>query len=92
MTPYASTSDGKLDLIIIKKGNVAELLNVFMDYKRNLHPQNPMIRYVQAKDITISCDEDIVYDIDGEKGQTFPVHVECLRHAVSLIIPDQDEK
>ena len=92
VTPYASTSDGKLDLIIIKKGNVAELLNVFMDYKRNLHPQNPMIRYVQAKDITISCDEDIVYDIDGEKGQSFPVHVECLRHAVSLIIPDQDEK
>ena len=50
-----------------------------------------MIHYVQAKDITISCDEDIVYDIDGEKGQTFPVHVECLRHAFSLIIPDQDE-
>lgn len=92
VTPYASTSDGKLDLIIIKKGNVAELLNVFMDYKRNLHPQNPMIHYVQAKDITISCDEDIVYDIDGEKGQTFPVHVKCLRHAFSLIIPDHDEK
>ena len=44
-----------------------------------------MIHYVQAKDITISCDEDIVYDIDGEKGPDFPLEIKCIKGGLKIL-------
>lgn len=87
ITPQASIEDGLLDLFIIKKCNVAELLNLLKDYKLNVHTKNPMIHYIQAHSIHIECDQDIIYDIDGEQGKGFPIDVKCLPHAIQLIIP-----
>ena len=46
-----------------------------------------MIHYIQAHTIHIECDQDIIYDIDGEQGKGFPIDVKCLPHAIQLIIP-----
>ena len=89
ITPYADVSDGKLDLFIIKKCNVAELLNLLKDYRFQIHTKNPMIRYCQASHIKIECDQDIVYDIDGEKGEGFPIEVNCLAGLIDLIVPEK---
>ena len=87
ITPYADVSDGKLDLFIIKKCNVADLINLLKDYRFQIHTKNPMIRYTQASHIKIECDQDIVYDIDGEKGEGFPIEVNCLAGLIDLIVP-----
>lgn len=87
ITPNASIQDGELDLLIIKKCSPADMIAVFKDYKLNHHESNPYIRYIQAKDITIHCQEDIIYDIDGEEGTTFPIHVNVIHKAINIIIP-----
>lgn len=89
ITPYADVTDGKLDLFIIKKCNVGQLLNLLKDYGLQIHTKSPMIKYVQASNIKIECDKDIVYDIDGEKGEGFPIEVHCLHGLVNLIVPEQ---
>ena len=85
ITPKASVQDGKLDLLIIKKSNVAELIALMKDLAFNAHLNNPNIKYVQAKHLRIECDKDILYDVDGEEGSTFPLEINCLPKAVNLL-------
>jgi len=87
ITPYANIQDGELDLLIIRKCSPADMISVFKDYKLNHHETNPYIHYIQAKEMTICCDENIIYDIDGEEGTTFPIHVSVIHKAIHMIVP-----
>ncbi len=87
ITPHASIQDGQLDLLIIKKCSATDMISLFKDYKLNAHEKSPFIRYIQAKEMTIECDKDIIYDVDGEEGTTFPIHVTVAKHALNIIIP-----
>ena len=87
ITPNASIQDGELDLLIIRKCSPTDMIAIFKDYKLNQHENNPFIHYIQAKEITIHCDENIIYDIDGEEGTTLPIHVSVAHNALNIIIP-----
>lgn len=87
ITPFANVQDGELDLLIIKKCSPPEMISILRDYTLNHLENNPYIHYIQAKQISISCDEDIVYDIDGEEGTTFPIEVSVVHKAIRIIIP-----
>lgn len=87
ITPHANIQDGQMDLLIIKKCTPAELLAVFKDYKLSSHENNPYIHYVQAQNIMIECDKDIIYDVDGEKGTRFPIQITVKKQALTIIIP-----
>ena len=87
ITPHANVQDGQLDLLIIKNCSTTDLISLFKDYKLNSHEKSPFITYVQAKELTIECDKDIIYDVDGEKGKTFPIHVSVKKQSLCVIIP-----
>lgn len=87
ITPLANIQDGQLDLLIIKKCSTTDMISVFKDYKFNAHEKSPFVTYVQARELTITCDKDIIYDIDGEKGTTLPIHVSVQKQSLCLIIP-----
>ena len=87
ITPHANVQDGQLDLLIIKNCSTTDLISLFKDYKLNSHEKSPFITYVQAKELTIECDKDIIYDVDGEKGTTFPIHVSVKKQSLCVIIP-----
>lgn len=92
ITPIASVEDGKLDLLIIKKSNVAELLNALKDLAIGKLLDNDRIDYIQASHIKIACDKDILYDVDGEEGSSFPLEINCLHQAVNLLMPESENK
>lgn len=89
ITPHANVQDGQLDLLIIKNCSTTDLISLFKDYKLNSHEKSPFITYVQAKELTIECDKDIIYDVDGEKGTTFPIHVSVKKQSLCVIIPKE---
>lgn len=89
ITPHANVQDGQLDLLIIKNCSTTDLISLFKDYKLNNHEKSPFITYVQAKELTIACDKDIIYDVDGEKGTTFPIHVSVKKQSLCVIIPKE---
>ena len=41
--------------------------------------------YALKQMINVECDEDIVTDIDGEKGPDFPLHIKCERRAIKVL-------
>lgn len=92
IAPHASIQDEKLDLVIIKKCSATDMIALFKDYKLNSHDKNPYIYYTQAHEITISCKENIIYDIDGEEGTTFPIHVSVIPKALHIIIPEKTRR
>lgn len=89
ITPNANIQDGQLDLIIIKTCSTTDLISLLKDYTFNQLEQSPFIHYVQAKTITIFCNENIIYDIDGEEGTIFPIHVSTVPKALNIIIPKE---
>lgn len=87
ITPYASVQDGELDLLLIKKCSPPEMMSILNAYLLNHLENNSYIRYIQAKQITIECQENIIYDIDGEEGTNFPIHISVVHKALNVIIP-----
>ncbi len=87
IAPHANIQDGQVDLLIIRKCTPLDMIAIFKDYTLSAHKHNPYIRYIQAKTVTVECDKDIVYDIDGEEGNKFPIHVKVEKKALRVIIP-----
>jgi diacylglycerol kinase (ATP) len=75
--------------MIIRKSGLADLIAALHDYNFRDITENRIIRYVQAEKIVIDCDQEMIYDVDGDEGSTFPVEIECLPGAVSLLTKER---
>lgn len=87
LIPFADITDGKLDLVIIKRCSITDLIALVKDYRFGKHDKSPFIRYVQGKDILIECKQDITTDIDGEEGTHLPIHIKNINNVVNLLVP-----
>ena len=85
--PYADVQDGLLDLIVIKKCSVTDLMALSKDYLLKKHADSPFIYYTQAKKIAISTNQPLAIDIDGEEGSQLPVTIEVASKAINILIP-----
>ncbi|HEY8891236.1 MAG TPA: YegS/Rv2252/BmrU family lipid kinase [Clostridium sp.] len=82
----ARVDDGLLDVIIIKAGIMKNILNVFIKMIRNEHLENVEgIVYFKTNRLEIECFENIVTDIDGERGPDFPLVIECIKGGISIL-------
>ena len=87
VTPYADVTDGMLDVLIINKSNVLEMLQIMVEYQ-NGNYSHPHLNYYQGKDIHIECKQDIIYDIDGEEASGFPVDVKVIPQAIHVLVKE----
>ena len=82
----AKVDDGLLDVIIIKAGIMKNILNIFIRMLRNEHLEDVEgIVYFKTNKLEIECFEDIVTDIDGERGPDFPLIIECEKGGISIL-------
>ncbi|MCB2290458.1 YegS/Rv2252/BmrU family lipid kinase [Clostridium sp. CS001] len=82
----ARVDDGLLDVIIIKAGIMKNILNIFIKMLRSEHLEDVEgIIYFKTNRLEIECFEDIVTDIDGERGPDFPLLIECEKDGISIL-------
>lgn len=81
----ADVSDGYLDVIMIKAVPVIEMLPLFIKILKGGHLDSDKVIYFKTDDIIIESDEDIVTDIDGEKGPDFPLHIKCIKGGIKVL-------
>ena len=81
----SDASDGMLDVIVFKAIPIIELIPLFIKVLRGEHLESDNIIYFKAKNIQIECDEDIVTDIDGEKGPDFPLEIKCIKGGLKIL-------
>ena len=81
----SDASDGMLDVIVFKAIPIIELIPLFIKVLRGEHLESDNVIYFKAKNIQIECDEDIVTDIDGEKGPDFPLEIKCIKGGLKIL-------
>lgn len=81
----ASVSDGFLDVVVFKACHIPELLHLFIKVMKGEHLDDPRIEYIKTEELLIESDEDIVTDIDGEKGPDFPLKVQCIKGGLKVL-------
>lgn len=89
LAPDADLSDGKLDVIVVKKTNIAEFIRLATQAVRGEHLKDPNILYFQADYIkaTSPGGEIVQLNLDGELGGQLPCVVEALPGHIELFVP-----
>lgn len=82
----AEVDDGYLDVIIIKSGNIKDMIALFIKMLKGEHLEdtNNLI-YFKTNNVYVETHEDIVTDIDGERGPDFPLTIECIKGGIKVL-------
>lgn len=81
----AQIDDGLLDVIIIKACLIKELINLLIKMLKGEHLECNEVIYFKTDKLNIECYENIVTDIDGQRGPDFPVTIECKKGGISVL-------
>ncbi len=82
----AEVDDGMLDIIIIKAGMIKDMIALFIKMIKGDHLEDAAgLEYFKSNRIEIECYEDIVTDIDGERGPDFPLVIECIKQGFEVL-------
>lgn len=86
LAPEADVVDGLLDVVLIKKADVAELVNIFVNVLTGEHINHPKVIYYKTKKVMVESDRKIVIDIDGEYGGRLPAEFKVIPKGLSILV------
>ncbi|MGL5858594.1 MAG: diacylglycerol/lipid kinase family protein [Angustibacter sp.] len=86
ITPDASLDDGLLDVLVVSRVSVPELLRVFPRVFRGTHLDHPAVTVRQAKRVRLSAPDVVAY-ADGERFGRLPVAIEVDSAALGVLVP-----
>ncbi|SDI57625.1 diacylglycerol kinase (ATP) [Planococcus glaciei] len=97
LAPDASINDGKFTLLILKELNMAEFIRVASLALRGEHLSDPHVIYAKASKISVSSNERVLLNLDGEYGGLLPAtFVNHARHIEVMVpissIEEQDQE
>jgi YegS/Rv2252/BmrU family lipid kinase len=82
----AELDDGFLDVIIIKAGTIKDMVALLIKMLRGEHLESAHnLIYFKTDKVYVECHEDIVTDIDGERGPDFPLTIECIKGGIQVL-------
>lgn len=81
----ADARDGMLDVIIFKAVPIIELIPLFVKVLKGEHLDSDNVIYFKTSHLRIECDEEIVTDIDGERGPDFPLDIKCIKGGLKIL-------
>lgn len=85
---YSQADDGLLDVVVIKKDVInikTALNNLIIMMKKGQIADLDGVLYFKCQNLHIECEDDIVTDIDGEKGPDFPLDISCERRGIKIL-------
>lgn len=87
LAPDASINDGLFDLLVLRKGTLADLIKVATQAVRGEHINNPQILYTQASRIKVHTPDKLMINLDGEYGGDTPMEFENMYHYLEVFVP-----
>ncbi len=87
--PKGEIDDGLFDVCIIKKSYLLNAATVFLKIFSGEHINDPNVIYFQTDYLEVDClnKENLIIDIDGEDGGTFPAKFEVMKKGLKVIVP-----
>jgi YegS/Rv2252/BmrU family lipid kinase len=78
LAPCAKIDDGLLDILVVKRCGLPELMSLFISFLKGTHHNSKHILYRQARTLYIECEDELESDLDGELGPKLPLTIEVL--------------
>ncbi|MFV0518581.1 MAG: YegS/Rv2252/BmrU family lipid kinase [Aminipila sp.] len=90
ISPSSEINDGLLDVMLFKEMPVLEFGPLLINILQGNHQENKNVIYFKTDDLVIESPEDVSTDIDGEKGEKFPLHFSVLPKKLRISTLYQD--
>lgn len=90
LMPTASITDGYLDVLILKKSPLNEVMEIIFGLNSGKHIDHKNVLSFKTQKIIIENpgnDHPVEVDIDGEHGGNLPVTIEVIQKKIKLLIP-----
>jgi diacylglycerol kinase family enzyme len=90
LLPNIDVSDGLLDVIVIRDGNLPSLVSAAYHIISNTENTDNIQRW-QVREVSIETDTPNTVQADGELWGDTPVHARVLPQAVRIVVPATNE-
>jgi len=89
LAPLASVNDGLLDVLVIHKQGLFDLLPLLLQLVSGDHLNNSRVSYFQTRrlEITSRDSSSVPLDVDGEQGPQLPTVIDVFPSAIRLLVP-----
>lgn len=87
LAPDASINDGNFTLLILKEVNMAEFIRLASLALRGEHLSDPHVIYAKAKKVTVTSEERVLLNLDGEYGGLLPATFQNLCRHIEVLVP-----
>lgn len=88
LAPLASLNDGLLDVLMLRKCNLAEFLRIASMALRGEHVNDEHIIYFKTSELHITTPDYVQLNLDGEFGGTMPVKFSVLPSHLDIIVDE----
>ena len=83
----ARANDGVLDVMVFRGKSLNAIVPAVLRLIRGDEKvfTDSQILWFQSDELTIVTDQEIPSDVDGEKGPSFPVHIQCIKGGIRVL-------
>ena len=89
VAPKASPIDGLLDVIIIRDGNVGDMVQIVANNLMGNFLESEQVIYRQVKSLSLTSEPRMRFTLDGEVVDREPVHFEVVSSAIKMHVGTQ---
>ena len=90
ISPRSSVNDGRLDVMLFREMPLIEFAPLLINIMQGNHTENKHVLYFKTSKLKLESDVDISTDIDGEKGEKFPLTFEVLPKKLKILTEYND--
>lgn len=89
----AQMNDGLLDVLVLSKVKYSDVIPLLGKLALGEHLESDQVLYFQTNElaITTSSKTPVTLDLDGEMGPNLPANISCIKDALTLVIPNEEE-
>lgn len=92
ISPHSEINDGLLDVMLFKEMPILEFGPLLLSILQGNHQENKNVIYFKTDNLVIESTVDVSTDVDGEKGEKFPLHFSVLPKKLRVSTLYQDMK
>lgn len=85
LAPHAELDDGLMDLILTDGARRVDIVKELPRIQRGAHLQNPRVRELRGREVTLESDQPMAIDLDGEMVGFTPASLKILPAAVRFV-------
>ena len=86
LAPTAEVQDGLFDVLILENLDLNEIVEILTQFMTGRHIHHDRMTYLQTDEITLSCKQDIIVDLDGERYQPLPMTFKVIHKGLQVLV------